>query len=413
MSRAPQSQGPFAALRVLDFWWFELARLCITIGTQMQGVAIAWQVYDITKNPLDLGYVGLAQFLPMLLLTLVAGHVADRFDRRKVLLAYYVAMLLGALMLLGFTKFSLVSALGLWPVYAVLAWLGAARAFAGPAAQALLPNLVPKEVFSNAVTWHSAAWQVSTILGPALGGLVFSTDGGALRVYGAFACLAVLSFFVTLLIKTKGDQLEAKGVSVERLLAGVRYVANHPILLGAISLDLFAVLLGGAVALLPIFARDILMIGPSGLGLLRSAPAFGAGLMALVLAFYPLKEQVGKTMLGCVAMFGVATCVFGVSSHFYLSFFALFIAGASDLVSVVIRQTLVQIKTPPDMRGRVSAVNQVFIGASNELGEFESGLTAAWFGARAATILGGMGTIGVVLLWARLFPDLVKTETLD
>ncbi len=407
------SKSPFIALRYLDFWLFELARLCVTIGMQMQSVAVAWQVYDITKNPLDLGYIGLVQFLPMLALSLVSGHVADRFNRRNILLVYYIAVSLGAAALLWVTESGILANTGLWPIYATLVWLGAARSFAGPAAQALLPSLVPKQAFSNAVTWHSAAWQVATIAGPAVGGLVLALDNGASKVYGALAILAVLGFLFTLKIKARGDLLETKGVSIARLLAGVQYVKEHPILLGAISLDLFAVLLGGAVALLPVFARDILQTGPFGLGLLRSAPAFGAGLMAISLAFFPLKQKVGRTMLACVAMFGLATCLFGLSTNVYLSFFALFITGAADLVSVIVRQTLVQVETPPAMRGRVSAVNQVFIGASNELGEFESGITASWFGAKAATIVGGYGTIVVVLLWAKIFPELRDVESLD
>lgn len=406
------STRPFAAFRHPDFRRYELARLADTIGLQMQSVAVGWQVYEVTRRPLDLGFVGLVQFLPLLLLVLLAGHVADLFDRRRILIVYNLALVLGALVLVWLTEVKALEKTGLWPMYCVLAWLGTARAFAGPANQALLPSLVPLEDVANALTWNSGMWQTATIIGPALGGVIYACPRGAEIVYGCFGLLALLALWALARMEVKTTGPSKSAATWKRLLAGVAYVRAQPVLLGAISLDLFAVLLGGAVALLPIFAKDVLQTGPLGLGLLRSAPAFGAALMAIFLAFKPLAHRAGKTMLACVAIFGVATCVFGMSRNLYLSLAALVVIGASDLVSVFVRQTLIQIRTPPEMRGRVSAVNQVFVGASNELGEFESGITAHWFGAKMATILGGLGTLLVVGLWSWMFPALRDTDEL-
>jgi len=412
---AKTQAAPFAAFHHRDFCFFQLMRFTGTLGQQMQSVAVGWQVYAITGRAIDLGYVGLVQFLPALSLALVTGHVADLVDRRLILIVQNVILLACAAALYWLTRSQMTASYGVYPIYAVLLVLGTARAFAAPAAQALLPSLVPSQDFSNAVAWSSTTWQVATILGPALGGFIFGWKDGAAVVYSAFGALVGLALVCNLLIRRQSfvPKRDDSGTRWQRLLAGVHYVRAHQILFGAISLDLFAVLLGGAVALLPVYARDILHVGPLGLGILRSAPSVGASVMAIFLAFRPLKRRAGKSMLAGVFVFGLATCVFGLSTNFYLSLSMLIIIGAADLISVYVRQTLVQLRTPESMRGRVSAVNQVFIGASNELGEFESGMTANWWGAIPATIIGGLGTLIVVALWAWKFPKLRDADELN
>ncbi|HEV8244617.1 MAG TPA: MFS transporter, partial [Polyangiaceae bacterium] len=378
------------------------------IGTQMQGVAVAWHVYALTRDPLALGYVGLAQFLPAVVLWLVTGQVADRFDRSRILSTCHIVLALCALGLMGVSLSGVHSTA---PIYAILVLVGGARAFGGPAAQALMPNLVPKSDLQNAIAWSSSTWQIAVVTGPALGGLLYAATS-ATAVYGAQLLLELVSigYFVSIATRSRG---QAQVRSFGELVMGLRYVVREKLLLGAISLDLFAVLLGGAVALLPVFARDILHTGPSGLGLLRSAPAAGAGLTAIALAYRPIGRRAGPTMLACVFVFGLSTIGFGLSRHFALSLLALAVAGATDMVSVFVRQSLVQLNTPDAMRGRVAAVNLVFIGASNELGEFESGLTAAWLGSVPAVVLGGAGTCLVVLCWTLLFPELRRAERLE
>jgi MFS family permease len=408
--------SPVAAFRHRNFCLFQIMRLAGTLGLQMQSVAVGWQVYSISGRALDLGYVGLIQFAPALFLALITGHIADRFDRRHILIGYHLALLVCAAALSWITMAPAASSYGVLPIYAVLLLLGTARAFAGPAAQALLPNLLPAEDFTNAVAWNTTTWQVATVVGPALGGLIFGWQGGALAVYLSFGFLVSIALASTWLIKSSSHQTrhtKDSGSIWQRLTAGIHYVRSNEILLGAISLDLFAVLLGGAVALLPVYARDILQVGPLGLGVLRSAPAFGASAMAIFLAFRPLKKHAGKSLFIGVATFGAATCVFGMSTNYYLSLAMLIVIGAADLISVYVRQTLVQLRTPDTMRGRVSAVNQVFIGASNELGEFESGMTANWWGTVPATVIGGIGTLVVVGLWAWRFPKLRRADKLD
>lgn len=405
--------SPRAAFQYRDFRFYIGARFLLTLAVMMQSVAVGWQVYDITRDPLDLGYVGLIQFLPALLLVLPAGHVADRFDRRLILLGCVSAQLLCALLLLALAQAG--TAL-VWPIYAVLLLFGTARAFMGPAAQSLVPLLVPKQHFSNAVAWGSSVWQVAVIAGPALGGLLFTL--GASAVYAAAAALfAIAATGIAAMgfrrAPAAAGEAPRKGVSWQEVLAGVHYVRSRRLILGAISLDLFAVLFGGATALLPVFARDILHAGPGALGLLRSAPAVGAALMAVWLAYHPLRRHAGRWLFLCVGLFGLATILFGLSTDFRLSLAALSVLGAADMVSMYMRQTLVQIATPDAMRGRVSAVNLIFIGASNELGEFESGLTAAWFGAVPAVVIGGLGTLLVVGLWSVLFPELRRVDRLD
>lgn len=380
------------------------------LAIQMQGVAIGWQVYDLTHRPLDLGFVGLAQFAPAILLSLFAGQTADRFDRRGIMRVCQLAQVVCALLLWLETRDPTPS-VGM--IYALLVLVGTARAFHAPASQALLPHLVPSEDFSNAVTWTHSVRQVASMVGPALGGVIYGAAKSASVVYTTCAGLFLLAFLMLTLVEARTGRLEKESPTLDTLLAGVRFVWREKVVLGCISLDLFAVLLGGAVALLPVYARDILHVGPRGLGLLRSAPAIGAAVMGAFLAYHPLRRNAGRTMFVSVGIFGVATIAFGASTSFWLSLAALFVTGAADMVSVVIRLTLVQLSTPAAMRGRVSAVNMAFINASNELGEFESGVTAALLGTVAAVMVGGAGTCVVVLLFAYLFPELRALERLS
>jgi len=407
---APQAAWR-AAFRHRDFNCFQAARITSVLGMQMQGVAIGWQVYALTHRPIDLAWVGLAQFLPSAFLSLVTGHAADRFNRRSILLVCHAASAGLSLALFGLAAAGGTSTL---PIYAVLVGVGVARAFLGPANQAILPSLVAGADFGNAVAWGSSFWQTATVLGPTLGGLVYAAFAGAGAVYIACAgfSLAALAFVAALRPPPALRGARATNTRAS-LLAGVRYVMSNPIVLGAMSLDLFAVLLGGATALLPIFARDVLNLGPWALGALRSAPAAGALVTGVLLALRPMRRDAGVKMLLCVALFGFATIVFGLSRNFAVSLFALAVAGAADMVSVFVRTTLVQVATPEAMRGRVSAVNVVCVGASNELGEFESGLTAQFLGAKASVVLGGLGTLAVVALWAWLFPALRRVHRPD
>jgi MFS family permease len=383
------------------FLRYLLSRTAVSVAVQMQTVAVGWQIYAITKDPLDLGLVGLSQFLPFVLLVLPAGQVADRRNRGRILTACFALELVCALLLLALTLSGLSAA---WPVFAVMVLFGTARAFSMPAGQALLPNLVPAELFSPAVAVNSSTWQVSVIVGPAIGGLVYLA--GPEVVYGAVA--ALLAFAVLLMsgLRTAPPAPSTEPDGWQTLLEGLRFVWRRKVILGAVSLDLFAVLLGGATALLPAYASDVLKIGPDGLGILRAAPGVGAALVALVLAWRPIRRGVGRAMFSGVAVFGVATVVFGVSENFWLTLAALVILGGADMVSVYIRHLLVQLETPDAIRGRVSAVNAVFIGASNELGEFESGLTAAWWGVKPAVVVGGLASIAIAGLWMRFFPTL-------
>lgn len=391
------------------FTYLQLARFFGVIGLEMQSVAVGWQVYEITNRALDLGLIGLAQFLPGVLLFLVSGHAADRYNRCKVLMLSYAGLSLCSALLLAIT---LHGAHSVYPIYGVMVLIGVARSFSGPSGRALLPLVVPEEHFQNAVAWGSSIFQTATILGPAAGGLVYALFRGPEVVYGMAVVATAGASLSIMRVKLASKPAPRETVSWKTVLAGLRYIRDHQIVLGVVSLDLFAVLLGGAVALLPVYARDVLHTGPWGLGLLRCAPGIGAGAMAILVAYRPLRRKAGWTMLWCVGAFGAFTVLFGVSHNLVLSMAALALAGASDLVSVVIRGVLVQLQTPDEMRGRVNAVEMTFIGASNELGEFESGVTAAWLGSVPAVILGGVGSIIVTLLWAVLFPDLRNVDHL-
>ncbi|MBX3189554.1 MAG: MFS transporter [Labilithrix sp.] len=390
------------------------SRISLIVATQMLSVAVGWQVYEITGQALALGFSGLAIFLPNFVLALVGGHIADRFDRRRILLVCHSGVTLSAAALAAIS-FSGVKSLA--PIYGILGVLGAIRAFSAPAGQALMPNLVDRNELERAVALGSSGWQLAMIAGPSLGGAIYAATGRAGVVYAGCALMGLAAFACVLAIGSTpagGERVGPKArASWSVVLAGLRYVWSNKPLLGSISLDLFAVLLGGAVALLPIFARDALHVGPWGLGFLRSAPAFGAAAVAFLVASFPVRRRAGMTMFACVMLFGVATIAFGLSKSFVVSLVALAILGGADMVSVVIRSTLVQIRTPDEMRGRVSAVNMLFIGASNELGEFESGVTAAWLGPEAAVVAGGIGTCLVVVAWAFMFPELRRVDRLS
>ncbi len=398
-----------AAFHYPNFCLYQAARFLLIAGLEMQSVAVGWQIYEITRRPLDLGLAGLAQFLPSLMFFLVGGHVADRFDRRHVLLLCYSSFALCALALLTITLHGLH---GVAPVYLVLVTMGFIRIFNGPAGQAFAPLLVPAAVFPNAAAWGSSIFNAATILGPMIGGLLYALRGNPIAVYAAAATALVAGFGLMLAIRTHDAQQMSLRRDWQSVLAGFQYVWRNKLILGTTTLDLFAVLLGGAVALLPVFAREILNAGPRGLGLLRASPGIGAALMAFVIAWFPLRRRAGIKMLLCVVAFGAATVVFGLSRNLYLSMFALVVVGASDMVSVIVRATVVQLATPDEMRGRVSAVNMLFIGASNEFGQFESGITAQWMGTVPAVVAGGVGTLVVVALWSWLFPALRKVDRL-
>ena len=403
-----KSYSPESAFSYPNFQRYWAARLCVTLAIQMQAVAIGWQVYDLTRNPLDLGLVGLAQFLPSLGLALITGHVADRYDRRRVLAVCIVVEVICALLFLAFTVQGGTNTLFL---FGVLVLFGTARAFEFPASVALMPNLVPQRLFTNAAAWSSSAWQSASIAGPAIGGLLYAV--GPEVVYGCCVLMFSVSILLVSIIHIGPRTVEQKAATWKSLVAGISFIRSQPVVLGAVSLDLFAVLLGGATALLPIYARDILHVGPWGLGILRSAPALGALVTAVIMARRPIQHHAGVILLATVGIFGLSIVGFGLSRNLWLSLVMLIILGASDMVSVVIRRVLVLVKTPDQMRGRVSAVESVFIGGSNELGEFESGVTAAWFGVVPAVVLGGLGTLAIVGIWARIFPQLRQVDSME
>jgi MFS family permease len=409
MPAPPDSKAGRVAFTHPDFVLFEIARFLIVAAVEMQSVAVGWQVYDISKRALDLGLVGLAQFLPGILLFLVSGHTSDRFDRRKVLASCYggYAICSGLLLLIA------QDVRAVRPIYVVLILLGAVRSFNGTASRAILPQLVPDEHFANAVAWNATTFQAATILGPSLGGILYAAFHGPSAVYATAMMTALGALASMLRIKTRTQFRRREPVSLKSVLAGLHFIWREKLILGAISLDLFAVLLGGAVALLPVYAREILHTGPWGLGLLRTAPGIGAAIMAIALTHWPLRGRSGPTLLWAVTGFGICTILFGISTSLTLSLLSLICLGAADMISVIIRAILVQVRTPDEMRGRVMSVDMVFIGTSNELGQFESGLTAQWFGTVPAVLLGGVGTLVVIAIWAWIFPQLREAGELS
>jgi MFS family permease len=404
------SPTPLAAFRSREFRLLQVGLLSSQVGLHMQGVAIGWQLYELTGEPLDLGYAGLAQFLPVVLLSPFTGYAADVFDRGRILVGCHLLLALAALMLLALAQLSQPP---LAAMFGLLVLVGAARSFLGPTAQALMPNAVPPELLPNAIAWNSSVYQLGIVSGPALGGALYAIFSGT-GVYTCTTLLELLTLCVLLGIRTRSRGHATRGASVQReFSAGLRFVWSKPVILGALSLDMVAVLLGSAVALLPVYARDILRVGPQGLGLLRSAPAVGAILMGFWLARSTPMRRAGAVMLVCVAAFGIATMGFGLSRSFGVSLVMLALTGAVDMVSVFIRHSLVQLQTPDAMRGRVGAVSMVFIGASNELGQFESGLLAHALGPVPAVVLGGVGTCVVAGLWSLCFPALRRADRLD
>jgi MFS family permease len=401
----PSALPPLAALRYRDFALYAAARLCATLAWQMLAVAVGWQVWQLTRDPLDLAFIGLAQFLPFLVLVLPAGHIADRADRRLVLVGAYTAEALCAGLLLAFSVIGLEAA---WPIFVALALFGSGRAFWMPTAQAMTVNLVPTAVFPSAVAINSTLFQCAVVTGPFLGGVLLIA--GVTVVYAAVLGLLVAVVILVLCIRPVRTNATPEPFRIRDVLQGLVFVVRRRTVFGAISLDLFAVLFGGATALLPIYATDVLHVGPDGYGALRGAAAVGAALTAGVLALMPIERHVGRWMFGGVALFGAATIIFGVSTVFWVSLVALFLLGVGDMVSVFIRHLLVQLETPEAIRGRVSAVNSMFIGASNELGEFESGLVAKWIGPVPTVVIGGVATLAIVALYRRVFPELRNME---
>jgi MFS family permease len=404
--------APSASARTLfrhqPFICFSLGRVFSTLAYQMGAVALGWQVYALTHSAFDLGLVGLSQFIPMAVLTFLAGHAADRYERKQVLqLCQLAEALIGIVLAWG--------TFGHWltvhEIFAAVVVFGGARAFGSPASAAMLPGVVPEGLLQKGTALSSGALQFSTIVGPAIGGFAYAIAPGA--PYALMAGLWLIACLLNGAIRMDRPVAPKEPPTLKSLFAGVAFVRQNPAILGTISLDLFAVLLGGATALLPIYARDILHAGPWGLGLLRAGPAVGALLTTALLTRYALNRRVGMRMFQAVIVFGLATIVFGLSRWFVLSLAALAIMGAADTVSVVIRVTLVQLATPDAMRGRVSAVNFLFINASNQLGEFESGFAAALMGAVPAAVLGGVGSVVVALLWMKLFPTLRNVERLE
>jgi MFS family permease len=409
MTLSPASEpSELSLLRHRPLAFYCLGRLAGSLAAQMQAVAVGWQVYEMTGSAFDLGLVGLVQFIPFVILALLVGSVADRFDRRLILAASRLTQ--GVAM----AALAIGSALGWLSFEAILALvvvLGAARAFDNPVSSALLPQLVTRATLTRALAISASSNQAATIIGPAVGGLLYVL--GPTTVYAVGTAITLFGGFITLRIRVAQAAPKRDPFTITSLFGGIQFILTHRSILGAISLDLLGVLLGGATALLPIFARDILMTGPWGLGLLRSGPAIGALVLTGLMARYPLRRHFGSVMLASVAVFGAATVVFALSSSIALSMVALTVLGAADSISVVVRQTLIQVLTPDGMRGRVSAVSSLFVGTSNLVGEFESGVTAAWFGAVAAVMIGGVGTLVVVAAWLKLFPELRRFDRLE
>jgi MFS family permease len=403
MNSATATSARLTEQRPFVLFW--LARLASTMGYQMLALTIGWQIYELTNSAFDLGLVGLIQFVPAVVLTLLIGYVADRYDRRLIVRAAHSVYAAAALMI---TAALVTGTLSRDLLFIAVFIIGCARAFELPTAHALAPTLVPPSLISRAVAAWTSANQAAVICGPALGGLVYAVS----PVLIGLACLIFFVSSITLvtLVRVRGPAPSREPPTLASVLAGFHYIRSRRRLLGVITLDLFVVILGGATALLPVYAKDILAVGPIGLGLLRSAPAVGALITSLVLARHPIERHIGHKMFAVVGIFGVATIVFGLSTSFPLSLLALGVLGASDAISIVIRFSLVQIETPDEKRGRVSAINYLFVGSSNTLGEFESGLVAAWLGAIPSVVIGGAGSLLVAAVWMMLFPDLRRID---
>lgn len=402
------SADRFAAFRHSAYARFFFSRFLAAFAIQIVSVSVGWQMYDVTGNALYLGLIGLFQFLPSLLLILVTGSVADRYNRRAIVA---ICLGIGGLCTAALLGLTLTHSFSPWPVFGILVVFGIERAFMGPAVQSLAPNLVPEADLPNAVAWNSSSWQTASILGPVAGGLLYGVSPVAAYSVALFFMAAGMVLIIS--IPKPNQHTASKAVSWNTILAGFRFIFSEKVVLGAISLDLFAVLLGGAVALMPVFARDILALGPWGLGLLRAAPGIGALVVAVLLAAYPIRHHAGLLMFVGVGLFGAGTIVFGLSQVAWLSIAALMLMGASDMISVYVRESLIMLWTPDEVRGRVNAVNMVFVGASNELGEFRAGTMAHFIGAVPAVVVGGFGTLAVAIIWAIGFPKLRRIDNLD
>jgi MFS family permease len=411
MSATVPSEAPadrYAAFRYPAFTYYWIQRFLNTLSVQIVSVAVGWQIYDLTRDPFDLGLIGLTQFLPALVLVLVTGAAADMFGRRLVMGISQIVETICTALILFLTVQGLTS---VTPIFVLLTALGIARAFVGPASSSLIVNLVPEKDFANAISWATSCWQIGSISGPVIGGLLYGVSPEA--AYGTAVIFLVIAAIFTFMIPRPESRPKLGEGALQNILGGFRYVWNQKVVFGAISLDMFAVFLGGAFALLPVFARDILETGPWGLGLLRAAPGIGAILTGLWLAGHPIKDHAGIIMFAGVALFGVFVTIFGLSEYVWLSVLALGLLGAADMFSVYVREILIQLWTPDEVRGRVNAINGVFIGASNELGEFRAGTMAAWIGPVPAVVFGGIGSIVVAAVWAWQFPALRKTKSLD
>ncbi len=411
MSPIPETSGrdpERLAFTYPGFRFYWLTTLSVSFAVQIMSVSIAWQIYDVTGSALLLGLVGLSLFLPALVLILVTGLTADRFSRRGIMT---VCLLVELLCALGFLAFVSAQAHEVWPIFAILVVLGTARAFWGPASQSLAPNLVPPKALANAITLNMSAWQFAGIMGPAAGGLLYGISPTV--AFSTAGVLLVAALVCVTLIPKPAQRAAAQATSLQTITAGFRYIFQNKVVLGAISLDMFAVLMGGAVALLPVYVKDILHAGPEELGYLRAAPGIGALVVAAVLTRFPVRDHAGRILFLFVGLFGAFTVVFGFSTNIWLSVVALAMVGGSDMVSVTIRETIMQLWTPEEVRGRVNAVNSVFIGASNELGEFRAGTVAYLIGPVPAVVIGGFGAMAIALIWSRLFPGLRNQRTLD
>jgi MFS family permease len=405
--------GPYAALRIRDFRLFISARFCTTLAIQIQSVAVAFQIYELTGDPLSLGLIGLAEAIPSIGVSLYAGHVADIMQRKKIIVTCLITLLLCSMALLVFTlePGETLLAFGVLPIYSVIFISGIARGFISPALFSFMPQLVPRELYSNAITWNSTLWETAAIAGPALGGILYGF--GVSTAYTVDVGLMAAGLSLAILVNNQPlPEITGEEGVAEKIKAGLRFVFNNKLILSAISLDLFAVLFGGAVALLPIFADQILHVGPMGLGILRAAPSIGALVMAFYITHNPIQKNTGKTLLYCVAGFGLCMIFFAISTNFFLSLSLLIISGAFDCVSVIIRGTLLQTLTPENMKGRVSAVNHIFIGSSNEIGMFESGVAAKLIGTVRSVIFGGCMTLVVVGIISRTSRSLRKLQSL-
>ncbi|MDP4291680.1 MAG: MFS transporter [Bacteroidota bacterium] len=403
-----KSTDAFAALKIREFSYFLMFRFFVTIATLMQSVIVGWQMYELTHDPLDLGFIGLAEAIPAICIALFAGHIADKYDRKTIILISLIVFVVGALMLLACSieQLGLIKRFGIWPIFIIVGLGGFSRGFIYPSAMGLMAQVVPRALYANSATWNSVLWHIGAVTGPAIGGLVYGFKGVQAAYIGVLG-FAVFAVFMLIPIRKKPIMVSEKVETMkDRLLSGLRFVFSNQVMLGAMSLDMFAVLFGGAVAMLPVFANDILHVGPQGLGVLRAAPAIGSISMSLFLAYHPPLQKAGKSLLIGVTGFGVSILLFAISTNFYLSIVLLMLSGMFDNISVVIRQTILQLLTPDEVRGRVAAVNSIFIGSSNEIGSFESGLAASLMGLVPSVLFGGAMTLLVVSVTAAVAPVL-------